>query len=87
MPRAQLINKLLHGQGYFMASSEVTPYLVKAEPDQRSYIVSFIIENGPQYRVRTLQVLNATVFEPVDLREQIPLQPAKSTTQTRFGMV
>ena len=57
-----------------MASTEVMPYLVKAEPDQRSHIVSFTIENGPQYRVRTLQVLNASVFETVELREQIPLE-------------
>jgi outer membrane protein insertion porin family len=75
--RAQTINKPLHAQGYFMASTEVTPYLVKAEPDQRSYIVSFTIENGPQYRVRTLQVVNATVFEPDELREQIPLEPGE----------
>lgn len=75
--RAQTINKPLHAQGYFMASTEVTPYLVKAEPDQRSYIVSFAIENGPQYRVRTLKVLNATVFEPIELREQIPLEPGE----------
>jgi len=62
--RAQTIDKPLQAQGYFMASTEVTLYLVKAEPDQCSYIVSLTIENGLQYRVRTLQVLNATVFEP-----------------------
>ena len=71
---AQTISKSLHAQGYFSASTEMTPYLVKAEPDERSYIVSFTIENGPQYRVRTVQVLNATVFEPVELRKQIPLE-------------
>lgn len=72
--RAATINKALHAQGYFKASTEVTPYLVKAEPDQRAYIVSFTIDDGPQYRVRTLQVVNATVFEPAQLREQIPLE-------------
>lgn len=75
--RAQTINKPLHAQGYFMASTEVTPYLVKAEPGQRSYIVSFTIENGPEYRVRALQVLNATVFKPRELREKIPLEPGE----------
>ena len=50
---------------------------MKAEPDQRSYIVSFTIENGPQYRFRTLQVLNATVFEPVELMERIALKPGE----------
>lgn len=72
--RARTINEPLQAQGYDTASTEVTPYLVKAEPDQRSYIVCFTIENGPQYRVRTLQVVNATVFEAAELREQIPLE-------------
>src|SRR5258707_1255837 len=72
--RAQTINEPLHAQGYFMASTEVTPYLVKAEPDQLSYIVSFTIENGRQYRVGTLQIA-------LDFRRcpghKIPFPPVK----------
>ena len=75
--RAQTINKPLHAQGYFMASTEVTPYLAKAEPDQRSYIVSFTIETGPQYHVGTLQVVEATAFTPTELMKQIHLSPGE----------
>jgi outer membrane protein assembly factor BamA len=75
--RAQSINEPLHAQGYFMASTEVTPYLVKAEPDQYSYIVSFTIENGPQYRVGTLQIVEATAFTPTELMKQIHLSPGE----------
>jgi outer membrane protein assembly factor BamA len=60
-----------------MASTEVTPYLVKAEPDQHSYIVSFTIESGPQYRVGTLQVVEATAFTPTELMKQIHLSPGE----------
>jgi outer membrane protein assembly factor BamA len=67
-----------------MASTEVTPNLVKAEPDQRSYILSLTIENGPQYRVRTLQVLNATVFEPASTS---PDCPVSSGVQVHPGAV
>ena len=75
--RAVTINKALHTQGYFRASTEVTPYLVKAESEQRSYIVIFTIEDGPQYRIGEMQVRDATVFAPTELREQIPLKPGE----------
>ena len=72
----QLTNKALHAKGYFPAT-EVTPNLVRAESDQRSYVVSFEIETGPQYRIGELQVVEATVFTPSELREQIPLKPGE----------
>jgi outer membrane protein assembly factor BamA len=64
-------------QGLAVASTEVTPYLVKAESEQRSYIVIFTIEDGPQYRIGEMQVRDATVFAPTELREQIPLKPGE----------
>jgi hypothetical protein len=68
-------NKALHAQGHVRAYTKVTAYLVKAEADQRSYAVSIEIETGPQYRIGTLQVVEATAFTPTELMKQIPLKP------------
>ena len=70
---ARAINKTLLALGYMGARTEVTPYLVRAESDQRNYVVSFEIETGPQFRIGIMQVQDATVFTPSELREQIPL--------------
>jgi len=37
----------------------------------------FEIETGPQYRIGIMQVQDATVFRPSELREQIPLNPGE----------
>jgi outer membrane protein assembly factor BamA len=71
--RAQTVVRALRAQGYMGASSEVTPYLVKAESEQLDYVVSFKIEAGPQYRIGVMQVQDATVFAQRDLRAQILL--------------
>ena len=73
--RAETVNKALHVQGYIDTSTKVTPYLVRAESDQRSYVVSFDVGTGPQYRLRQLKVVEATAFSPIELRELIPSNP------------
>ena len=73
--RAVTVNKALHAQGYIDTGTKVTPYLVRAESDQRSYVVSFDVGTGPQYRLRQLKVVEATAFSPIELRELIPSNP------------
>jgi outer membrane protein assembly factor BamA len=73
----KLANETLHAQGHVGDYTKVTPYLVSAEPAQRSYAVSIEIETGPPYRVRTLQVIEATAFTPAELLEQIHLRPGE----------
>jgi outer membrane protein assembly factor BamA len=63
-------SKALHAQGHPEDRAKVTPYLVSAEPGQRSYTVSIEIETGPQYLVRTLQVVEATAFTPTELMKR-----------------
>jgi outer membrane translocation and assembly module TamA len=71
---AGTISKALRAGGYFQGSSKLTPYLVKAETDQRSYILSIEMETGPVYHIGELRVRDATVFSPSELRDQIPLK-------------
>jgi outer membrane protein assembly factor BamA len=71
------VAKTLHAQGHVGEHTKVTPYLVSAEPAQRSYNVSIEIETGPSYRVRTLQVIEATAFTPAELLDQIHLRPGE----------
>jgi outer membrane protein assembly factor BamA len=68
-------NKALHAQGHVGDYTKVTPYLLSAEPDQRSYAVSIEIETGPQYRVGKLQVVEMAAFTQTELMKQIPLKP------------
>jgi outer membrane protein assembly factor BamA len=75
--RAITVNKALHAQGYIETGTKVTPYLVKAESDQRFYVVSFDVGTGSQYRLGKLQVAEATAFSPIELRELIPLSPGE----------
>jgi hypothetical protein len=71
---AGTISKALRAGGYFQVSSKLTPYLVKAETDQRSYILSIEMETGPVYHIGELRVRDATAFSPSELRDQIPLK-------------
>jgi len=71
---ARAISSAIRAHGYFQASWKLTPYLVKAETDQRSYIVSIAIDTGPAYHVGNVHVRDATVFPPAELLELIPLK-------------
>lgn len=74
---ARVADKTVHAQGHVGHRTKVTPYLVSAEPSERSYAVSIEIETGPQYRVGTLQVVEATVFTATQLVQQIHLSPGE----------
>jgi hypothetical protein len=71
---AGTISKALRARGYFQVSSELTPNLVKAETDQRSYILSIEMDTGPAYHIGQLRVRDATHFSESELRDQIPLR-------------
>jgi Surface antigen variable number repeat len=77
-------NKTLHAQGHLGDRTKVTPYLVSAEPSQRSYAVSIEIETGPQYLVRTLQVVESTAFTPTELMKQIHLSPGEGFDEDKI---
>jgi outer membrane protein assembly factor BamA len=70
----RIVRKALQSRGYFRSSWELTPYLVKAETDQRSYIVSIAIDTGLAYHVGNVHVRDATVFPRAELLELIPLK-------------
>ena len=74
---AREANTELHAQGHVGDRAKVRPFLVSAEPSQRSYAVSIEIETGPQYHVGTLQVVEATAFTPTELMKQIHLSPGE----------
>jgi outer membrane protein assembly factor BamA len=80
----EIANKELHAQGHFGTRTKVTPHLVKAETTQRSYVVSCEIVTGPQYRIGVLQVVEATVFSAVELRDQIPLSQGASFDEDKI---
>src|SRR6267142_1073691 len=44
------IRKALNNQGYFKASVEGTPYLVRALPAERLYVLSVVVESGPKFK-------------------------------------
>src|SRR5271156_5442273 len=80
----RVANETLHAQGHVGDRTKVTPYLVSAEPAQRSYAVSIEIETGPPYRVRTLQVIEATAFTPAELLDQIHLRPGERFNEDKI---
>jgi outer membrane protein assembly factor BamA len=82
---AREANTELHAQGHVGDRAKVRPFLVGAEPSQRSYAVSIEIETGPQYHVGTLQVVEATAFTPTELVEQIHLSPGDLFDQDKIS--
>jgi outer membrane protein assembly factor BamA len=71
------VDESLRGQGYAKAHTVISPYLLKAESRERLYAVSLAIALGRLYRMGSLQVVNSTVFSPIELRDQIALRPGE----------
>jgi outer membrane protein assembly factor BamA len=63
--------------GYFQGSLATTAYLVVAKSHERSYVMNFNNESGPQYRLGELQVSGATLFSAELLRGQFLLRPGE----------
>lgn len=76
----QPIKDALRDQGYFKASVEATPYLVRALPSEKHYVLAVKIETGPKYYLGKLRFANADPDGPslgfADdlLRRQMPLK-------------
>jgi outer membrane protein assembly factor BamA len=72
------IREALRSQGYFKTNVDATSYLTLAQATQRSYVLSVMIEAGPQYRLGKLTFASATGtplhFTDAELREQMNLQ-------------
>jgi outer membrane protein assembly factor BamA len=68
------ITGFLRDQGYFEAKTETAPYMIRAEPHRRSYVVAVRIESGPEYRLGEIQFANVTAFAPDELRKRIDLR-------------
>jgi outer membrane protein assembly factor BamA len=67
-------------QGYFQVQVQALPQFVRGDEKQQHYSVSVWVDEGIQYRMGNLRVVNAnpddktTVFPPETLRQQIPVQ-------------
>jgi outer membrane protein assembly factor BamA len=76
----QPIRGALRDQGYFKASVEAIPYLVRALPTEKHYVLVVKTETGPKYYLGKLRFANADpdgpslVFADDLLRQQIPLK-------------
>jgi outer membrane protein assembly factor BamA len=76
----QPIRDALRDQGYFKASVEATPYLVRALPTEKHYVLAVKTETGPKYYLGKLRFANADpdgpslVFADDLLRQQMPLK-------------
>jgi len=67
------IREALQEQGYFRALLKSTPYLIRAEANERVYVVNADVDSGPQYRLDEIHFSGATVFEAAELRAQFSL--------------
>lgn len=72
------ITVALHNLGYFKASVESTPYLVRALPAERFYVIRVAVESGPIFRLGNLRFASTSetplVFPEALLRQQIRMQ-------------
>jgi outer membrane protein assembly factor BamA len=70
----QQTKQLLQDQGYFRASLELTPHLIRAEENERHYALTVGVYRGPQYQLGEIRFENSRVFTAADLRKTINLQ-------------
>jgi Surface antigen variable number repeat len=66
-----IVREVLQNAGYFKAQTHTTPYLIRAEAQQRSYAVRIEAASGPQYRLGEVQFANVTAFTQDDLRKEV----------------
>jgi outer membrane protein assembly factor BamA len=64
-----VVRNVFANAGYFLAQTSTTPFLIRAEAQQRSYAVRIDVENGVLYRLGELQFENVTVFPQDELRK------------------
>ena len=86
------IREALNNQGYFKASVEGTPYLVRALPAERLYVLSVVVESGPKFNLGKIRFATVSetplVFPEALLRRQIPMQEGEvfNVSKIRDGL-
>jgi outer membrane protein assembly factor BamA len=86
------IREALNNQGYFKASVEGTPYLVRALPAERLYVLSVVVESGPKFKLGKIRFASASetplVFPEALLRQQVPMQEGEvfNVSKIREGL-
>jgi outer membrane protein insertion porin family len=72
------ITETLRNQGYFKASVEGTPYLVRALPAERRYVLKVTVDSGPKFKLGQIRFASASgtplVFPEALLRQQFHMQ-------------
>jgi len=86
------VRETLNNQGYFKASVEGTPYLVRALPAERLYVLSVVVESGPKFKLGKMHFATASetplVFPEALLRQQVPMQEGEvfNVSKIREGL-
>lgn len=68
-----VVRNVFANAGYFLAQTTTTPYLIRAEAQERFYAVRIDVESGVLYRLGELRFENVTVFPQGDLRKLVRL--------------
>ena len=66
------LGNFYHNEGYLDA--QVSRRL-EFSPERKRVDVTFIIEEGPRYRIRQVEINGASVYTPDEIRRQLKLQP------------
>jgi outer membrane protein assembly factor BamA len=68
-----VVREVLAKEGYFMAQTQTTPYLIRAEAHLLRYAVRIEVKSGLQYRLGKVQFVDVTAFTQDDLRKEARL--------------
>jgi hypothetical protein len=68
-----VVRNVFANAGYFMAQTTSTPFLIRAEAQQRFYAVRIDVESGVLYRLSELRFENVNVFPQDALRRLVRL--------------
>jgi hypothetical protein len=72
------IAETLRNQGYFKTSVEGTPYLVRALPAERRYVLRVVVDSGPKFKLGQIRFASGSgtplVFPEALLRQRFRVQ-------------
>ena len=69
----QRVQYAFQRRGYFKAMVDMTPTIVRESDTRRDVKLEVEVDAGEQYRLKTIQLRNATVFSAQELRRMFPL--------------
>jgi outer membrane protein assembly factor BamA len=73
----------LMNAGYFHAQARATPFLIRAEPRQRTYALRIDAQAGTLFRLGAVQFENGTVFKEDELRKRARLTASEPFSLAR----